>query len=53
MPLDPVGEALAAFPKELTGDLSVGWPTVIPDAARPDVERFPYPVEIFSAIRGH
>jgi hypothetical protein len=53
MPLDSVCEPVAAFPKELTGDLTFGWPSVIPDATRPDVERFPYPVEIFRAIRGH
>jgi hypothetical protein len=53
MPLDSVCEPVAAFPKELTGDLTVGWPSVIADATRPDVERFPYPVEIFRAIRGH
>ena len=53
MPLDSVCEPVEAFPKELTGDLTVGWPSVIPDATSPDVERFPYPVEIFRAIKGH
>jgi hypothetical protein len=43
MPLDSACEPVAAFPNELTGDLTVGWPSVIPDATRPDVERFPYP----------
>ena len=27
MPLDSVCEPVAAFPKELTGDLAVGWPS--------------------------
>jgi len=53
MPLDSVCEPVAASPKELNEDLTVGWPSVIPDATRPDVERFPYPVEIFRAIRGY
>ena len=52
MLLDSVCEPVAAFPKELTGDLTVGWPSVTPDATCPNVERFPYPVEIFRAIRG-
>jgi hypothetical protein len=29
MPLDSVCEPVAAFAKELTGDLTVGWPGVI------------------------
>jgi hypothetical protein len=44
MPLDSVCEPVAALPKELNEDLTAGWPSVIPDATRPDVERFPYPV---------
>ena len=44
MPLDSVCEPVAAFPKELTGDLIVGWPSVIPDATRARHDAKPQPL---------